>query len=156
MNLIPRKHQPLQRGPFEDLLGLQSQMNRLFDFSLGRWSDDADAFRENFWAPAVDISDGKDSLTVKADLPGLKKEEIDISIHDGVLVIKGEKKSEEEQKGKGYLRSERFYGAFARQITLPSSVDDTKIKASYKDGVLELVLPKKEEAKPKQIKIDVN
>jgi HSP20 family protein len=102
------------------------------------------------------VHDSKDNLVVRADLPGLKKEDIEVSIQDGILVIRGEKKEEAERKGNGAVRTERFYGSFHRAVSLPAAVDDAKVKASYKNGVLELTLPKKEEAKPKQIKIDLN
>jgi HSP20 family protein len=92
---------------------------------------------------------------VKADIPGLDKEDIDISVHGDTLTIKGEKKEEKESKDKGLVKTERFYGSFNRSLTLPSEVDAAKVKASYNNGVLELTLPKKEESKPKQIKIDV-
>jgi HSP20 family protein len=154
MNLIPRK-QLIHRNPFADLLDIQREMNSLFDFSLSRWGDREESALENAWAPAIDVLDSKDSLVVKADLPGLKKEDIDISVQNGTLVIKGEKKEESERKEKNGVRTERYYGSFYRAVALPSTVDETKAKASFKNGVLELVLPKKEEAKPKQIKIDV-
>lgn len=151
MNLIPRKHQGI-RDPFMDLLDLQSHMNDLFDISLSRWPAVNGKERPSL---ALDIYDGKDHFTVKADIPGMKKEDIEISIQEGVLTIRGEKKEETEKNEKGVLRTERFYGMFERSVALPSVVDEAKVKASYKDGVLELVIPKKEESKPKQIKIDV-
>lgn len=155
MNNMTKKQLVVRREPFTGMVDLQDRINDLFNISLGRWFGDSEPETLARWIPAVDLVDSKDSLTVKADIPGMKKEDIDVSIHEGTLVLKGEKKSEEEKKEKGYVRTERFYGSFYRAISLPSSVDETKIKASYKDGVLELILPKKEEAKPKQIKIDV-
>lgn len=155
MNLIPyRKNR--ETSLFGDLLDIQKEMNKLFDFSLDRWGDRHAAAEEAFWAPAVDIHDSKENLIVKADIPGVDKENIDVTVHDGVLSIRGEKKEFNETKKDGALRTERFYGSFLRQIALPTAVDDAKIKASYKNGVLELTLPKKEEAKPKQIKVDIN
>ena len=88
-------------------------------------------------------------LIATLDLPGMKKEDIEVSIQDGTLIIRGEKKEETERKEKGAVRTERFYGSFHRAVNLPTAVDDTKVKANYKSGVLELTLPKKEEAKPK-------
>lgn len=156
MNLIPRR-QETNRNPFTDLLDIQKEMNNLFNsFSLSRWGDREHGLLESSWAPAIDVHDSKDHIVVKADLPGLKKEDIDVSVQEGTLVIRGEKKEEAERKEKGLIRTERFYGSFYRAVSLPTAVDDTKVKAAYKNGVLELTLPKKEEAKPKQIKIDVN
>lgn len=156
MNLIPhRRAVPAARDPFGELLDIQKEMNNLFNFSLDRWTRDM-GLLESEWTPSIDVHDSKDNILVRADVPGLKKEGLDISIEGDRLVIRGEKKSEKETHEKGGLvRSERFYGAFHRQIQLPNAVDETKAKANYKDGVLELVLPKKEEARPKQIKIDI-
>ncbi|MGD9014493.1 MAG: Hsp20/alpha crystallin family protein [Candidatus Omnitrophota bacterium] len=134
MNLIKWRSQNLF-DPFTDLFGLQD---------------------EKAWAPAVDIYDNKSNLVIKADLPGMTQKDIDVSVEDDVLRIKGEKKKEHEEKRDNYFRLERSYGYFERSFALPSNVDATKVKAAYKDGVLELTLPKKEEAKPKQIKVDVN
>jgi HSP20 family protein len=134
MNLIKWRSQNLF-DPFADLFGLQE---------------------EKTWAPAVDIYDNKNSLVIKADLPGMTQKDIDVSVEDDVLRIKGEKKKEHEEKKDNFYRLERSYGCFERSFALPSNVDATKVKASYKEGVLELTLPKKEEAKPKQIKVDIN
>lgn len=134
MSLIKWRSQNLL-DPFADLLGLQE---------------------EKSWAPAVDIYDNKNNLVIKADLPGMMQKDIDVSVEDDVLRIKGEKKEEHEEKRDNFFRLERAYGYFERSFTLPANVDATKVKAAYKDGVLELTLPKKEEAKPKQIKVDVN
>lgn len=156
MNLVPRKRDT-NLVPFKGLFDLQREMNDLFDnFSLGRWFDREDSLFQGAWTPAIDVHDSKDNIVVRADLPGMKKDNIEVSIQDGVLVIRGEKKEETERKEKNAVRTERFYGSFHRAVSLPTAVDDAKVKASYKNGVLELTLPKKEEAKPKQIKIDVN
>ena len=124
----------------------------LFDSFQDLW----DLQTETAWFPAVDAYEDKERLVIKADLPGLKQNEIDVSVEDGVLTIKGEKKKENEVKEKNYYHLERAYGSFERRFTLPTNVDTSKIKANYKEGVLELALTKKEEAKPKQIKVDVN
>ena len=154
MELIPWKKRDAWR-PFSELENLQSEMNRLFDFSLGRWPSRSMGLMEGAWSPAIDVFDSKENVMVKADIPGMKKEDIDISVHGDTLTIKGEKRSETETKDKGYVKTERFYGSFNRAIVLPSEVDTEKVKASYKEGVLEITLPKKEGAKPKQIKVDV-
>ena len=142
--------------PLKDLLDLQREMNCVFDASLGRSARGETALTEAVWAPAVDIYDQKDNLVIKADLPGMTQKDIDVSVEDDILRIKGEKKKEHEEKKDDAYRLERAYGYFERSFTLPSNVDATKIKASYKEGVLELSLPKKEEAKPKQIKVNIN
>lgn len=154
MGLVPFRKREGWLDPFSELERLQDEMNRLFDFSLSRWPERTGFFRRT-WRPAVDIKEEDDRIEVKADLPGVKKDEVDVSIEDDTLIIKGEKKEESEEEKKGFRRKERFYGSFHREIDLPSTVDKDKVKASYKDGVLELTLPKKEEAKKKQIKVDI-
>lgn len=154
MQIVPwRKRDAWQ--PFRELESLQSEMNKLFDLSLGRWPERTTGLMEGAWSPAVDVYDSKDNIMVKADIPGIKKEDIDVSVHGDILTIKGEKKQETETKEKGFIKTERFYGSFNRAVALPVEVDASKVKASYKGGVLELVLPKKEEAKPKQIKVEI-
>jgi HSP20 family protein len=130
---------------------LRSEINRLFDSPfLGL--ERSDVF--NTWAPAVDLYEDKDNLVVTAELPGLKKEEIDISLHDGNLVIAGERKVDKQFGEKETQRAERFYGRFQRTIALPKAVDGGGVKAAYKDGVLTVTLPKSPEAKPKQIEVN--
>ncbi|MFA6636361.1 MAG: Hsp20/alpha crystallin family protein [Candidatus Omnitrophota bacterium] len=154
MQIVPwRRREAWQ--PFGELESLQSEMNKLFDLSLGRWPGRSSGLMESAWSPTVDVLESKDNVMVKADIPGLKKEDIDISVHGDTLTIKGEKKNEKDVKEKNYVKTERFYGSFNRAFTLPSEVDAGKVKASYKEGVLEITLPKKEDAKPKQIKVDV-
>jgi len=106
-------------------------------------------------SPAVDMYDKKDEIVVKAEIPGVEKENVRISLSDNMLTIKGETKKEEEVKEEDYYYSERSYGSFARTLSLPSKVKSDKIKASFKNGILEIHLPKAEEAKPKEIKIEV-
>jgi HSP20 family protein len=108
------------------------------------------------WAPKIDVFDDKDKVTVKAELPGLKKEDIKISLTENILSIEGERKLENEKKKDNYYRIERSYGAFTRSVCLPAEVKVDETKASYNDGVLEIYLPKVEEEEPKQIKIDLN
>lgn len=155
MALVPYRKDNWWADPFSELENLQRQMNQLFDFSLSRspWSDTT--LLGGQWAPAIDVYDSKDNLLVKADLPGLTKDEIEVSIQDNNLVLKGEKKKDTEINEENYFKTERFYGSFFRTIPLPSSVDAGKVDAKYQDGVLTLTLPKKEEAKPKQITINV-
>ncbi|MBN1794307.1 MAG: Hsp20/alpha crystallin family protein [Candidatus Omnitrophica bacterium] len=154
MALVPYRKRE-RWDPFYELEKLQNEMNRLFNFSLTRWPERDTGLLEGMWSPAVDVYDSKDTVLVRADIPGMKKEELDISVQGDILVIKGEKKREGETKEKDYIRSERFYGSFNRAIALPVEVDPNKVAATYKGGVLEITLTKKETAKPKQIKIDV-
>ena len=107
------------------------------------------------WAPAVDIHETDDGFMVTADLPGVKKEDIEIDLKDSTLTIKGEKKFEEKAPKENYIRIERSYGKFIRSFSLPNNIDSEKIKATFNNGTLELNIPKKEDAKPKQITIDV-
>ena len=108
------------------------------------------------WFPAIDVMEDKDQFTVKADLPGLKKEDIRVSCENGILTIEGDRRTETETKEKNYHKIERSYGRFVRSLNLGQVVDQAKIKAQYKDGVLELVLPKTERAKPRAIDIHVD
>jgi HSP20 family protein len=144
-----------ETGPFGELLGIQDEINRLFDTTLGRPLERMGLF-EGEWAPAVDVLEDENRVVVKAELPGMTEKDIEVSILGDTLTIKGEKRKEEEKKEKHYHRMERTYGVFHRTVTLPSSVASDKTKASFKDGILEIEMPKKEEAKPKQIKVDVN
>lgn len=109
----------------------------------------------NTWSPALDVHDDKDAFTVTLEAPGLKKEDFEIAWHDGVLSIAGDRKKEEETGERNYFRRERFFGRFARSVSLPADVQSDKIIAAYKDGVLTVTLPKAEEAKPKQIEVSV-
>ena len=138
--------------PFRDTVSVQDEMNRLFDGFFGR----TPAAFDTGWSPSVDISETKDEIVVKAEIPGLTKEEIEISLRDNVLTLKGEKKQEKEEKDTDYYRMERSYGAFSRSFNLPTVVRADKIRARYKDGVLNVVLPKAEEVKPKQIPVEVS
>ncbi|MBI4285495.1 MAG: Hsp20/alpha crystallin family protein [Chloroflexi bacterium] len=107
------------------------------------------------WAPSIDVFDKKDSIVVRAELPGMKKEEIDVKVEGNTMIIGGERKASTEVKEEDYYRSEMVYGKFTRSITLPSTVDAARIEATYKDGILEVNLPKTEAAKPKKIEIKV-
>ena len=108
------------------------------------------------WTPAVDIWETENELVMKADLPDMKMEDIDIRLENGTLALKGERKFENEEKKKGFHRVERSYGTFARYFTLPDTVEADKVHAAYKDGVLTVTLPKKEMARPRQVKVQVN
>ncbi|NJD69278.1 MAG: molecular chaperone [Candidatus Methylomirabilota bacterium] len=142
--------------PFRDVMTLQERMNRLFDQALSRTrTDDEEGLTTSMWSPAVDIFETPDSIVMKAELPGVSRDNIDIQVQDNSLMLKGERKFEREVKEENYLRIERAYGAFHRAFNLPTDIQQDKIKAVFKDGVLEVTMPKAEEAKPKQVKIDV-
>lgn len=140
--------------PLRDLLSIQDRMNRLFEQTLSR-SRTEDGISASTWAPAVDIYETQETIVMKADLPGLTREDIEIEIRDNALTIKGERRFAKDVQQENYLRIERAYGAFQRSFTLPTSVRQEEIRASFRDGVLELLLPKAEGAKPKKIAIDV-
>ena len=141
--------------PFRELESLQNEMNNLFNFSLGRAFDRDAGLLEGTWSPAVDIYDAKDNYMVKADLPGLSKKDINVTIKNNHLIIEGEKSQEKKEKEENCIRTERFTGSFRRSIAFPTDVDADKVKANFKNGTLEMELPKKEEARPKQIQVDV-
>ncbi|HEY7535510.1 MAG TPA: Hsp20/alpha crystallin family protein [Thermodesulfobacteriota bacterium] len=143
--------------PWRDFGSLQGKINRMFDETMRTlYPNEGEELEKGAWAPAVDIYEAEDSFVVSADLPGINKEDIQIDLKDNTLTLKGEKKFEQKVSKDNYIRVERTYGSFVRSFTLPQNVDADKIKAKYKEGVLELSIPKKEEAKPKQIKVDVN
>lgn len=129
-----------------------TQLNQLFNNFFGRAAEDQNL---TTWAPAVDIYEGEHELVVKADLPDVKPEELDIRVENNILSIRGERKFEKKTDEKNYLRVERAYGSFARSFSLANSANTEAIKADYKDGVLTLSIPKREEAKPKQIKVNI-
>lgn len=143
--------------PFRDLMNLQQRINKVFNETARSASGEGEErFDTGSWTPVVDIRETDNSYEIKADLPGVKKEDISIDIGDNTLTISGERKFEEQEKKKDYIRIERSYGSFSRSFALPQNVDSAKIKAKYKEGILDLTLPKKEEAKPKKINIDVS
>ena len=137
--------------PFRGL-SLQDQFNRLFNETSDRSWDEGSL---TTWAPTVDIYETEQELVVKADLPDIKPEELDIRVENNILTIRGERKFEKKVEEKNYLRVERSYGSFSRSFSLANTVKTEAIKAEYKNGVLTLTVPKREEAKPKQIKVNV-
>jgi len=149
MNLIPRK-----RGNGSELASLQTRVNRLFnEFFTGTDLPMTEMFGE--WAPALDLAETDTEILVKTEIPGIDPKDMDVAIAGDVLTVKGEKKGEVEEKGKTWHRTERNYGAFQRSITLPCPVDADKVRAEYKNGVLSIMIPKREEARPKPIKVNV-
>jgi HSP20 family protein len=123
------------------------------DRFLGEWPSTEPSKGE--WMPSLDVSETKDNIVVKAEVPGMDAKDIDISLANDVLTAKGEKRQEKEEKDENYHRVERSYGAFSRSIRLPKDVQSNKIKANYKNGVLRITLPKSEDAKKKEVKIEV-
>jgi HSP20 family protein len=135
------------------LSNLRNEIDRLFEAPWGELGRTASAF--GGWSPAVDLYEDNENVIVKVELAGMKKEDIEVTLHEGTLSIAGERKTEKKLEEAGVYRSERSFGRFQRAIALPTPVDGAKVKADYKDGVLSITLPKTETAKPKQINVSV-
>jgi len=144
MKLVTYQRPGLGWPTFGRLASLQEELDQLFESPL------------QAWAPPLDVQEDKDGFTINVELPGFKREDIDVSLHDGALVISGERKTETVKEGTEVHRQERYYGKFSRALTLPTAVAGDKVKAAYKEGVLTVTLPKAEEAKPRQIDVAVN
>ena len=142
-------------APFRELTTMQERMNKLFEDVMRPPYRAEEGLGVAAWAPAVDIYETDKEIVLKAELPEMQEKDIEIKVEDNILTLSGDRRMEKEVKEENYHRIERSYGSFLRSFTLPQTVDRENIKASYKDGVLKLSLPKKEEVKPKQIKIDV-
>jgi HSP20 family protein len=150
MNLLTRRE---TFDPFDELTVLRNRMDRLF----GRFfEEDEPTAMTNRWMPAIDIIETRDALIFKTELPGFEEKDVNIEIENNVLKISGERKFEETTKEKTYQRVERAYGKFFRTFTLPVNVNLDKIVATFVNGLLELTVPKKEEAKPKKIALEIN
>src|ERR1700719_2455622 len=139
--------------PFRGVTTLQEQLNRVFGDAMGRTGQESNLTP---WAPAVDIYETEHELVVKADLPDVNPQDLDIRVENNILTIRGERKFDTKAHEDNYLRIERCYGSFSRSFALANSVQSESIQADYHNGVLTLSLPKREEAKPKQIKVSVN
>src|SRR5216683_8242841 len=139
--------------PFRGTTSLQDQVDRLFSDVFERKGEESSL---TAWAPTVDIYETEHELVVKADLPEVDPKDLDIRVENNILTIRGERKFEKKVNEDNYLRVERAYGSFARRFTLANTVNSDAIKADYQNGVLTLTIPKREEAKPKQIKVNVN
>ena len=137
--------------PFRDLRGLQDEMNRLFSSTFSR--GDGDQMTRGAWNPSVDIFENKDQIVLEAELPGMKPEDVEISIENNILTLHGERKFEKKAEGDNFHRVERSYGSFTRSFTLPSTVSSENAEAAFENGVLRLTLAKREEAKPRRIEI---
>src|ERR1700693_3685097 len=138
--------------PYREVGSLQDRFNRIFGSALPRRDRDEE-MSLGAWIPPVDIVEEKDRIRMTAELPGFKENEIEIQMEGGVLTFRGERRSESEKEGRTYHRMERSYGQFIRSFTLPNNVDRERIKASFENGLLQIEMPKREEAKPRQIKI---
>jgi len=151
MNLLTRRE---TFDPFDELTVLRNRMDRLF----GRFFEEEEptAMTANRWMPAIDIIETRDALIFKTELPGFEEKDVNIEIENNVLKISGERKFEETTKEKTYQRVERAYGKFFRTFTLPVNVNIDKVVATFTNGLLELTVPKKEEAKPKKIALEIN
>ena len=139
--------------PFRDLSQLQNRVNRLFTDSRATGLEE-DPFQS--WAPAVDIFERGDNLILSAELPGVSREELELKVEGNVLTLRGERQRDKTIQDEQYHRVERTYGTFSRSFTLPSTVDSARIEARFKDGILEVTLPKAEDAKPKRIDVKVS
>ena len=139
-------------SPFRTMSTLQDQINRMFHEAFERRGEESNL---TTWAPAVDIYENEQELVVKADLPDVDPKDLDIRVENNILTIRGERKFEKNVSTENYLRVERAYGTFSRSFALSNTVNTEAIKAEYQNGVLTLHVPKREEAKPKQIKVNV-
>ena len=139
--------------PFRDMVTLRDRMDRLFEDSLSKARGGEEEFGLSTWSPSVDIYETKDNLVIKAEIPGIEKKDVTIEVKDNTLKLKGERKFEKNVEEENYHRMECSYGSFQRIFTLPATINQEKIAASFKNGMLEITMPKKEEKKPKQIEI---
>ena len=146
-------------NPSKELLNVEREFNKLFNTFNRRFGFDDSTMNEELenavWSPLTDISENKDQYILKMDLPGVSKENLKLSFHDGELIISGERKQEKEDKDSKYHRIERTYGKYFRSFTLPQTIQADKINAEFKDGQLTVTVPKSEEAKPKELEIKV-
>lgn len=138
--------------PWDVLKQMQSELSRMLG-EHDRGSDDGSSIATSRWIPAVDIKEEDDRFVIRADVPGVDRKDIDVTMADGMIVIKGERKLESQDEEKGYRRIERAYGTFYRRFSLPDSADAEKITANCSEGVLEVVIPKREAIKPKRITV---
>jgi HSP20 family protein len=138
-----------------DFAAMQREINRMFENYLQGGTTDDSTFGPTIWTPAVDILEKEDEYLVKVELPGVNKDDVKITLESNILTVKGEKHQEQEEKNQSYHRLERTHGSFQRSFTLPTTVRNDKIDATFKDGVLSVVLPKAEESKPRTIEVKV-
>lgn len=139
--------------PWRELRNLREEVNRLFGSAVAPWQGDSSSIATSVWSPAVDLKEEPDKFVLKADLPGVDPKDIEVTMEDGVLTIKGERRFESEQERQGYKRIERAYGTFYRRFALPDTAEADKIEARSENGVLHVVIPKHERAQPRQITV---
>jgi HSP20 family protein len=140
-------------NPFRDLRTIQEQMNRLLDLAWNR--ETGEELKDGIWQPPVDIYEDATSVTIKAELPDVEQKDVEVKIEDNTLILRGERKLDQSVKKENYHRLERYYGSFQRSFALPQTIDQEKVKASCDKGVLTIILPKREETRPKQIKVEI-
>ena len=145
----------LRWEPFRDVMTAQREFDRLFKEGFTPFVGEGELSTRT-WAPPVDIYETESDIVLKAELPGIDPKDVEVKVEDNTLYLKGERKFEKEVKNESYHRVERSYGSFARSFSLPNSISAEKVKAEFKDWLLTLILPKREEAKPRTIKIDVS
>lgn len=143
-------------NPISEFEDMMNRYNRMFGLARTNGEREGkDLFSRSDWAPAVDIKETPEAFMVEAELPGMTKDDVKVTVHEGVLTIQGERKSEEETKDKKLHRIERFYGSFMRRFTLPDNVDENSVTANFKDGLLTLTIQKAEPKEPKAIEVEV-
>lgn len=138
-------------SPLREMLQLHNEMNRLLNLPTTREEE----MLASAWSPQVDVYEDENGIRLHADVPGLDQKDLDVRVDNGVLTLKGERKLEREDKKDNYHRIERYHGSFARSFVLPDYADTDKVEATYRNGVLEVFIPKRPEKKPKQVKVDV-
>lgn len=142
--------------PLRELEGVSNSLNRIFGRAPARTESNNEMLTMADWAPSVDISETDAAYLVKAEIPGVRKEDVKVAIQDGMLTLQGERRQEKEEKGKKFHRVERCYGSFMRSFRMPDDADEGKVKAEFKDGMLNITLAKSEKAKPKQVNVSVS
>jgi HSP20 family protein len=143
-------------NPFSELEDVSDRLNRIFGRTSVRAESDREMLAVADWMPSVDISETDGSYLVKGEIPGVKKEDVKVTIQDGMLTIQGERKHEKEEKGKKFHRVECSYGSFVRSFRVPDDADENKVKAEFKDGMINITLPKSAKAKTKSIEVSVS
>lgn len=142
--------------PFRELEEVSNQLNRMFGRASAPSASDNGMLKVADWAPSVDISETDSAYLIKGEIPGVKKEDVKVTIQDGMLTIQGERKQEKEEKGKKFHRVECSYGSFVRSFRVPDDADENKVKAEFKDGMINVTLPKSAKAKTKAINVSVS
>jgi HSP20 family protein len=143
-------------NPFNELEDISNRLNQMFGRPVVSAAADQQMLKVADWTPSVDISETDQAYLIKAEIPEVKKEDVKVTIDDGMITIQGERKMEKEEKGKKFHRIERSYGSFVRSFRLPDGVDESKAKAEFKDGMINVTLPKSEKAKSKAVEVAVS